>query len=453
MKKGITLGLAAMLATSCITPVAFAEKVTPKAENVIAKSYSKSGVRFIEKIHVNELTLEDAIRYAQQRNYQSIELDLELDKIDLNKTIVENQKDDLNDLISELRSKRNQLQNELDALEELQKNPPTNEGNEGNEGNEDGDSNEQPIDVEETIGVINEQIKQLESQITSQEKAILQLEDSLNSIDISSKNLSMNKDKLRESIEFSVSSIFIGLIQLEEQIKLMEATYETQKNEINAIRTKYELGLVSRKDFEKATRERNKIQNQVDQLKEQLKTEKQNFASTIGITYTGDYTLVKPEMDDPKLISIGDIDDLINDSYDMKTLKNNLSLAEKTLEARKSNNASNEEIEIAEIEVEIAELKIESLAIQFEKSINSTYSQLKQQFEKVKELETEYEYAMEDKDDLRIYYELGLMSRHDYYQANMNNLQAEFNYENAKYQYFLLAKQVLLMKKGFIISN
>lgn len=431
MKKGITLGLAAMLATSCITPVAFAEKVTPKAENVIAKSYSKSGVRFIEKIHVNELTLEDAIRYAQERNYQSIELDLEYEKLKKREEITEKQRDDKLKEISDLEAQ----------LSDLQENPPIDEG-------------EDALPIEEQLKSIGEQIQNLHKEIITNEVAVLQLDSTLDSLELSGKNLLVSQEKVKESIEFTVTSIFIGLIQLEEQIKLMEATYETQKNEINAIRTRYELGLVSRKDFEKATRERNKIENQVDQLKEQLKTEKQNFASTIGITYTGDYTLVKPEIEEPELVSLGDIDELIDDSYDMQNLKNSLRFAEKALEdIENSDFASEDEKEIARLDVKLAELKMESLAVQLEKSINSTYSQLKQQFEKVKELETEYEYAMEDKDDLRIYYELGLMSRHDYYQANMNNLQAEFNYENAKYQYYLLAKQVLLMKKGFIISN
>lgn len=452
MKKSITLGLAAMLATSCITPVAFAQDASSNvSKNVIAKSNSKASVSFIEKVQVKELTLEDAIKYAQEKNYQSIQLDLEYEKIKKNESLAQDQRANLNNLIATMRATRNQLQEELKKLEELQKNPPA----DNNEGNEEENSSVDPtVNLQEQMAKIREQINQLNTSISSQEKAILQIDESLNTLDVSGKNLLVNKDKLRESTEFTVTSIFVGLIQLEDQIEFLEKTLDTQKNEIDAIRKKYELGLVSKKDYEKATREEDKIQSQISQLNKQLQTEKQNFANTIGITYSGDYKLVRPNIDNPALVTLNkSVDDLVKDSYDMKSLQNTLENAEKSLEDKRYSDYTAEEVEIAELDVEITELKIKSLAIQLEKSINSTMTQLKQQYDKVKQLEKELNDSLDDNDDLKIYYELGLISKHDFDKAGMNKTQAQFNYDNAKYQYFLLTKQVLLMKNGFIITN
>ncbi|BDH60680.1 hypothetical protein MTP04_08100 [Lysinibacillus sp. PLM2] len=52
-----------------------------------------------------------------------------------------------------------------------------------------------------------------------------------------------------------------------------------------------------------------------------------------------------------------------------------------------------------------------------------------------------------------MYFDLGLLSKQEFDAANTPVTQAEFNYQNAKYQYYLVTKQIELIEAGVIPAN
>ncbi|NLY79818.1 MAG: TolC family protein [Lysinibacillus sp.] len=453
MKKELSISLAALLILGNVVPVASAQEITPSKVNVVAQNDGavNTGNRFFNKVHIEELTLEEAIRYGMEHNYQLKELEINLDMLKINERILLENMDDMEDALDYLTLQRDKLKRQLRDLEDMKDiTPPS-----GEDGTETGETPDPTNQIEEQIEFIRKQIYQLEDQESTSESAKSQLQNQLDTVDLNKTSLANNQEMLLKSMEVSISSIFLNLIMIEDQINFMKDTLETQKQQVEATKIKFQLGLVSRKDFDKATREITELESKIAQLENQLKTEKANFAASIGVTYTGDYTLVKPELGNLVLVTQQkSTEELIKNSYNMENARNTISVKEKVLERIEDDeDASYREVELAELEVEIAKLQLESLEIQLESAINKAYLQLKQQYQALQDAEEKLKNAQVDNGDLHIYFDLGLLSKNDFDAANISVKQAELNYNSAKYQYYLLTKQAELMEKGVISTN
>src|SRR5690606_26145737 len=126
---------------------------------------------------------------------------------------------------------------------------------------------------------------------------------------------------------------FISLLLTEEQIDFMKYTLEVQQSQLNGMKTRYELGLVSRKDYEKTERDISDLETQIAELEKQLKHDKAVFATTIGITYDEDFKLIRPDLGELALIKQEkSTEELIKNSFDMVNARTNLRIKEKALD-------------------------------------------------------------------------------------------------------------------------
>lgn len=495
MKKGLTISIAAALAASSITPAVVA---AAPGDDVVAKSSKDKKQEeekpFVERVKVEELTLEDAVRYGLNSSYSLIELEYTIENLKLQ----EDQYEDLYDVaessyeyaqkkIEELKKYLNsttkdaaqiniaqEITNLNDSLKRLKIDPaqfePSPPGN-GDSSSPDagiiGNINSQ-IDyltgfLENVMKYLNQQdraqkeqeLRQLENSLSSLYFQMKQYENMLDNLDIQRTQMFNNRVQLREQLKLPIMSKFIALILTEEQIDFMKYTLKQQQSQLNATKMRYELGLVSKKDYEKAAREISDMETTIAQLEKQLKNDKAVFATSIGITYDEDYKLVRPELGEVAPIKQEkSTEELIKNSFDMVNARTNLRIKQNALDDYDDEeNRTREGKKILENEVEVAKLQIESLQAELEQAIKNTFHQVEKQYDAVKEAEKDLEEAKSDYADLEFQYNLGLISKQTLDAAFTSVKQAEMNYNNAKYQYYLLAKQVELMDKGVIVRN
>lgn len=302
--------------------------------------------------------------------------------------------------------------------------------------------------IREQLELVKTNISMLQSQVTS-------LENTLDDLDSQYETIFNNRVVARESMEVSITSSYLGLVMLQNQINHLKNMLNTQQTQIAAMKTRYELGLISPRDYEKETRSISDLETQIADLEKQLKNDKVTFALTIGITYDDDYSIEVPELGDISLVEqTASTEELIKNSFNMVASKNAVLRAEDKLdEVDDLPNRVKEDEELAEIELDIAKLSKEKLEVDLEKVIKNLYQQVQQQYSALKTAEKELAEAKVDHQDLQLYFDLGLLSKQEFDAANTPVTQAEFNYQNAKYQYYLVTKQIELVEAGVIPAN
>nr|WP_198044823.1 TolC family protein [Lysinibacillus timonensis] len=507
MKKGITMGLAALLVTGSISPaVLAAELSTSPVETLAATSKNDENERFFEKVKVESLSLEDALQYGINSSYSLLELEYTLEQLNVTEDKLDDSYDVAESSLETAIKKRDELKKQIEAasgdtitvnleseldkligsLEEANINidDVINEPTEGADENASEDGEVRPASEEPTNGLEDsidslkgfleqlqkyvdeyekyqenqlnqEKLKLIEAQISSLRNTVTTLENTLDDLDSQYETIFNNRVVARESMEVSITSSYLGLVMLQDQINYLRDMLNTQQTQIDAMKVRFDLGLISARDYEKETRSLVDLETQIADLEKKLKSDKATFALTIGITYDEDYYLENPELGDIVLVEQRTAtEDLIKNSFNMVNAKNEVLRAEDKLdEVEDIEGRVKEDEELAEIELEIAKLSKEKLEVDLEKVINNLYLQVQQQYSALKTAERELELAKVDNQDLQFYYDLGLLSKHEFESAYTPVKQAEFDYNNAKYQYYLVTKQIELVEAGVIPAN
>lgn len=506
MKKNLTISLAAVLAMGSVTPaVVAAAPISPIDDMIVAKKDNKKDKeeeRFVEKVHVEELTIEEAIRYGLNSAYSLMELEYTIENLRLQERMVEDQLDvaessyesaqrEITEINKYLEATSQdtvtiniseEVKNLRESLKSLEIDPSQLEPVPGGDGEDAGSSEPNIPDpnarlnqqIQYLVGFLDNTMKYVEeyekiqeieakkqrlaalkSSVSSLYFQVKQLENNLDNLDIQRTQMFNNRVQAREQMKLPIMSQFIGLLLTEDQLEFMKHTLETQQTQSNAMKTRFELGLVSRKDYEKNEREISDLQTQIAELEKQLKHDKAVFATTIGITYDEDFQLVRPELGEVKLIQQQTpTEELIKKSFDMVNARTELRIRQDALDDYDDEeNRTRDGERIRENEVEVAKLKMEALEVELTNAISNTFHQVQKQYQALKDAEKDLEEAKSDNQDLQLYFDLGLLSKLEFDAANTSVKQAEFNYNSAKYQYYLLSKQIELMENGVIVKN
>ncbi|MBM7607986.1 outer membrane protein TolC [Lysinibacillus composti] len=503
MTKGLTIGLAALLMVGSISPTVLAAEVNKAPINVVADSNSKKkeeNERFVERVSVNELTLEEAIRYGTNSSYSLMELELTLESLKENEDKYDDLYDSAESSLESAQKQKAELEKQLEEATSPDSASITSPDSISINLNEElnnlikslDELNIQPSDIEVGVSasdvsngldstvnyllqflnstkeylkvfekyqqnqLLQEKLNLVNSQITTLSSTISTLEATLNQYDLSRTQTFNNRVIQRESMEVSITSSFLGLMQTQAQIDFMKDSLSTQQSQVNAAKVKYELGFISLNDYEDSKRDLKDLETEIAQLERQLNNDKATFALTIGITYNEDYTLVKPDLGQLALVEqLTSTEELIHNSYNMVNARTALQQAEDRLDDLEDlvENRRKQDEDIAEIDVDIAKLKIESLEAELEKSIKNQFYQVRHQYQELIKLSEDLEVAQKDNEEYKTRFELGLISKLDYDSTNLTVKQAELKYNIAKYQYYLLTKKVELIEDGVIPTN
>ncbi|TRM10653.1 TolC family protein [Lentibacillus cibarius] len=423
MKKGVTTGLAALIASTTLTPVAFADdhssdvKEDQQAPDSSSDESEETGEESVELI--DTLTLDAAVEHALTDNTSLMLLQYRLDNL---KSQLDATEDDHRD-----------LENDIDDLED-----------------DFDDLKEQPGNTFQPRYQIHNQIKKMENSLD-------QLEDAFEELTSNQVTLEFNQQEAEENIKFKTISTFMNLVMTKDQLAFTKDSLETQRKQVKATKRRYDLGLASRTEFRTDQRELTRLESQIKQTETTLENNLREFAADIGIVYHDDLSLEAPETDSVEPIEQEETtEELINNSYSMKTAKEELELAKYKLEQAKENINDTEkdvdakDIEQAEINVDQKKENITQLKEDLKKAIDSLFTDAANQYQTVMDKRYELDYAKEDHQNLKRRLDVGLVSQLEYDVARTQVEQAELDYTAAKQQYFLLKHQVDLLRNGVI---
>lgn len=464
LNKTLQLGIAAVLATSGV-----ASTLDIQDPRAVVEAVDQDSEKVIEV-----LTLEDAIDYGLKNDFNLLELDYALKSIESGQTGLENNYIDLRDeirrldnTIKDLNDQINKVNDEIKKIDEALKNldeevetasnGTDDSGSNGNGGNEKPPTKEELEVIKNQLvaqkGMLEEQKKVLDAQLQNLRQTRRDVLNKIDELKTEKIILPYSQEQLKESIKLTITSQFTGLLMVEEQFQLLEKTIATQEKQFAHMKRQFELGIISRADYDRAKRELTKLESQLAQVEKQFINDMAVFTLNIGIDYHPGLTLEKPKLiDQPKLVKqTKSTEKLIEESYNMKTALENLNLArQKRDRVYADGHAAKYEKEQADIDVELKLLNISKLKVDGEKAIVELYHNVEKQYHALKDAEKEVEYAKEDFKNMKKRYDIGVISRADYELSEMNVTQALFNYEMEKYNYYLLLQQVNLLEAGVL---
>lgn len=480
------MSIAAMLALNSTIPAVYAEAPDKLAAN--GKKEDEQPTRPV----VETLTLQDAIKYGMESDFSLMEIEYAIEELKITEDQVDENYDDVDFTLDGLHRQSEALQIQLEAEkaatadtvtvdsanvkidnfdkkikslvdvlallsdEEVQKIINSAEG----AGDPATVLNGLLVNIEKFMKeykVLEQSTEQkmtaLREQIYSMTQTYESLEATLEQLDISLRATYNSRSKMFQAIPLSITSTYFSILKTEEQLALTKASYENEQKNQKAAQVKYELGILSKKDYDKAVREFSDLEKNIALLEKNLKNSKATFALTIGIAYSDDYQLVKPELNEVKLLTQQmKAEDIIVKNFDMVSAKYNLKIAEDNLEyVEDKDNATREEEKQAKLDIEQAKLAIEKLQNSLEKSIPTMFFQVEAQYKAVQDAAQALQVAKDEVADIEVYFNLGVISKIQYEASSLMVQQAEMAYTNALYDYYMLEKKVEAMYEGVII--
>lgn len=492
MKKGITACLATMLTFSAI-PAAFAAPNSMSAMQVtVANNTNEEEV--IEKPVITALSLQDALKYGMENDFSLVELDYALQELRFTEDVVDENFDDAEDNLDALQAAYNALNEKVEADKAAQQNVTspdaagvTVDNYEGkissladilknldlaqlqaliNDSASAGDPNiilESLLkNIEKFLGEYKileqsdeEKLAAMREQLYQLTQAYEQLDASLDQVELNINATYNNQRIMYQAMQVSIASQFLNLVKTEEQLALLKANYENEQRNLKATQTKFDLGMVSQKALNKATREFNDLSKDIEVLEKSLNNSKAAFALTIGVKYEGDYELVKPTMEQQELLKQEQsTEELIDKSLNIASAEFQLLIAEDNFDyIDEKDDATRDEKKKANLAIEKAQFNIEKTKTNLDKAIQTTFFQVEAQYKAVQDATQALQVAKDEVEDVEIYYNLGMISKLQYEASSLMVKQAEMAYDNARYDYYLLQRKVEAMYNGVIITQ
>ncbi|MER1984371.1 MAG: TolC family protein [Solibacillus sp.] len=486
MKKGVTMSLAAALVFSSTIPAVYAE-----APDKLAANDKKEDEKPVRPI-VDTLTLQDAIKYGMESDFSLMEIEYAIEELKITEDQVDDNYDDVDDALEGLQKQFQALEAQLateketttdsatvdsasvkidnfdkkikslvDVLallsdEEVQKIMNNAEG----AGDPAAVLKTMLINIElfmKEYKVLEQSTEQKLSAVREQIYTLTQtyesLESTLEQLDISLRSTYNSRSKMFQAIPISITSSYFSILKAQDQLALTKASYTNEQKTLKAAQVKFELGMLSKKDYDKAIREFSDLEKNIALLEKNLNNSKKTFALTIGIAYNDDYQLVKPQLTDVQLLTqTVKTEDLITKNFDMVSAEYNLRIAEENLDyVEDKDNASKDEEKQAKLGIEKAKLAITKLENNLQKTIETTFFQVEAQYKAVQDAAQALQVAKDEVADIQVYYDLGIISKIQYEASSLMVQQAEMAYTNALLDYYMLEKKVEAMYEGVII--
>jgi len=431
MKKSLVIGVAAVLTAGSFTPTVFADasvqdanqtQQTKTANNASnndtsgnqseqensSESDASSESAVNEEGLIDILTLEQAIQTGLEGNYSLMELNYALQNAEIQ---LESSVNSYEDTVQDIED----LSDQLEDLENFTERRLT---------------DEQRDALAETLETMDDTIKQLAS---------------------TNKVLQYNQEEAEKTIVMTIISNYVGLVMQENQLDMMNESLENQLINLQNLATQYELGAISANEYQNAAQDVETQRATIATAEEQLENDTEVFAMNIGIAYHSDLSLAPPEVDMSNVNQEISTEELVANSYAMKTAEENLSNARTQFEETlKNDDTDSYAEEQAMVDVRTEELNVERQQRDLSIAVEDLYNQLDLQYQAVNDANRELQYAQDDFETQRTLYEAGVISEQDYQQSEIMVDQAENTVETEKYSYYLLTKQEELMREGVI---
>ena len=246
-----------------------------------------------------------------------------------------------------------------------------------------------------------------------------------------------------------LKSNYFQLVSIKEQQVFQELMLELVEKEINSVKRRVELGLESPFELEKAQRTIENQERDIQQSEKEFQRQLAKLALDLDIPYHENIELLPIKLEKLSPVQQRDAQSLIENSYAFKKSDQDLETARLELENARSE-GTRYQIRSAELEQKVVEENRRQLLVDSRKYIDDLYFDAEKAYQEIVTKERNLYYAESDYQKLQRQHDLGLLSRYQYEQAEVQVKQAAFELRMSKMSYYMLLEQVDNMHAGVL---
>lgn len=293
---------------------------------------------------------------------------------------------------------------------------------------------------------------QVQNQLDALDKKIKAVEAALEQVKSGKVTLTYNEEEAMESIKMATIASYTQLIMSKGQQNLQGKALETKVEEVATMKRKYDLGVISRHDYERELREIERQETQIEVAKKEWLENLAEFTLDLGVVYHPDLTLQALDLSGIELREQEtETENLIEDSFKYKSQVEKIALAEfKHKQVYEDKDSKQNDKDQADLNLKIDKENLVKLKIDAEASIRQIFYDIEDGYQEILDVERDLKFAKEDYQTLKRRYELGIISRVNYELASIGVDQAEMTLNLAKEAYFLLTKKIDLLEAGVL---
>ncbi|MFD7523590.1 TolC family protein [Paenibacillus chitinolyticus] len=260
----------------------------------------------------------------------------------------------------------------------------------------------------------------------------------------------LQTDEAIEGIKLQVTAQYVQLLGSKKQISLMHEYKGVAEKEMKRAQVLSDAGLASPEDVETARKAVNKIGDDIQTLENNYRLGLVQLCFDIGVEYTPDLLLEEPAAvsENVQPVVKTDTETLLANSFKLKMDHNGIDEAIWQQQNTVTKNTYGGQYQ--SVNTGIAYQKQEQTKAELVKKIYATYSDAENAYQTVLNEQRNLKDAQADVAKMKIRYENGFVSKHDFDKFSFKLQQAQTTLEGARLKYFALVRKAEAMDRGFI---
>jgi len=282
-----------------------------------------------------------------------------------------------------------------------------------------------------------------------------QLETAIDKLNSQKRTTRLQQDEAREGVKMMVTQMYVGLLSLKQQLYLVDATVEQQKQAVNNAFLKYRLGIISMEAHDQELRKLEDAQRNADSLRIQYEKQLAQLLFLLDLPQDKTYDLAAVSPDpEQSVLPPENVDELVANSFKVRQARETLRQARLDFDLTEDyapNNATGDrQVDSTKYQVKIAEEQLKQTERTVRAQIDSLYRSAADAKAAYEQAQKKWTDMSTDYQRMLLRYELGLIARQDLTNMELAVQQAQVQLETAKYQYFLALAQLSALKAGYV---
>jgi len=258
-------------------------------------------------------------------------------------------------------------------------------------------------------------------------------------------------DNLKKQVEYEIESLFFDLLNMDNSVEIMEESYKIQSNMVKVENIKLNLGMSTIFSVDQQKQKAMELERQLNTLYNAKTTLKWQFNRNIGrlpeeplelapVTFNA----IEHENQQAGEAKAKDAS-LAIDQY-------NRTIEDKSKERQDKLYTASDKVEKLDLEIDQIELQIDSTEYNIELTMKTLHENLYLAQKKLVDTRLSHEIAEKNYLNIKLQYEIGMISKIVYDSENITHLQKDADYEKAVYDYYLATRKVNLAENGIILN-
>lgn len=255
-----------------------------------------------------------------------------------------------------------------------------------------------------------------------------------------------------EKVKYGVETQYLTIMNSKSQLEVLEAQLKNLQNKVRIEKVKLDLGLSTSLQVSQLSVQTDSAANSLRLAQNSLSNMYMEFNRTIGKELNNPVQLAPVFFEEVK--------------YDDKTASEKAALAtslllqqynrnikNKTQDAKDLNENSSEKAQKLKVEIEQLKLSVENTTYDIQNAVKAAFDKMELALKKINEQKLNMETTKNNYENLRIQYELGIISQQTFNEASALTTQAESAYEKAVFDYYLATREAALAQKAIFVTS